>query len=347
MDLNYLLYLQSVRNTTNGILDKFFLYVTNYGEMAYLLPIIAIIYWCINKRTGEFLFLSIAISRLINGFLKITACIYRPWIRNANIKPVKKAFDTATGYSFPSGHTTNAVSTFGSFSIIQDKEYKFLKILLWCLAILVGFSRNYLGVHTPQDVIVGFFFSILSIFITVKLFNILDKNKTADTKIAICGIIISFFVVFYATNKSYPIDYKSLSDTTQSLTQSQTQIQTKTSYLKINDITENIEKNAIVNPKDMVLDLYKNIGYIIGIFLGWIIERKFIKFSTEGTTNQKILRFIVCFFLMQVMLNVLFPILKQSLKNEYSEPMIAFLKTFYILGIAPIIIKIMQNKDAK
>ena len=93
----------------------------------------------------------------------------------------------------------------------------------------------------------------------------------------------------------------------------------------------------------MVLDLYKNIGYIFGIFLGWIIERRFINFSTDGTVNQKILRFLICFVLMQVMLNVFCPMIKKSLAEVYSAPIISFLKTFYIICIAPIIIKVMQR----
>ena len=94
----------------------------------------------------------------------------------------------------------------------------------------------------------------------------------------------------------------------------------------------------------MILDLYKNIGYIFGIFLGWIIERRCIRFTTDGTTGQKILRYLVCFILMQVMLQVICPLIKIHMDKVYSEPIIAFFKTFYILGIAPIIIKLIQRK---
>ncbi|MBR4330181.1 MAG: phosphatidic acid phosphatase, partial [Candidatus Riflebacteria bacterium] len=74
MDISYLLYLQNLRDATSHIFDKFFTYVTNYGEMNYLLPLFAIIYWCINKKTGEFMFISLGFSRLINGLIKIAAC---------------------------------------------------------------------------------------------------------------------------------------------------------------------------------------------------------------------------------------------------------------------------------
>ena len=332
MDISYLLYLQNLREATNHIFDKFFIYVTGYGEMAYLLPLFAIIYWCINKKTGEFMFLTLGFSRLINGLIKIIACVYRPWIRDIRVTPINNGMKTATGYSFPSGHTTNATSTFGSYSVLQEKKDKFLKILLWGFAILVGFSRNYIGVHTPQDVIVAFVVTVSTIFGTIKLFDILEKNQNADVWIAFAGILVSLLITIYAVNKTYPVNYKNQDNTV-----------TETIYIKTSEVNKEISKNAIVDPKEMVLDLYKNIGYIFGIFLGWIIERRFIKFSTDGTTSQKILRFLVCFSLMQVMLNIICPLFKIHLEKVYSEPIIAFLKTFYVICIAPLIIKLMKT----
>ncbi len=336
MDISYLLFLQSLRETTKGLFDKFFVYVTGYGEMVYLLPLIALIYWCINKRTGEFIFLSLAFARTINGLVKIFGCVYRPWIRDPKVTPLTKGLETATGYSFPSGHTTNATATFGSFAVKQDKKDKYLKILLWGMAILVGFSRNYIGVHTPQDVVVGFVFTIFAVFGTMKLFEIIEKKENADIWVAVSGLIISLLIVVYAANKTYPVNYK-LDDGKIS----------ETTYLRIAEVNKDLEKKAIVSPQSMVLDLYKNIGYIVGIFLGWIIEKRFVKFSTDGTTSQKILRFLVCFILMQVVFQIICPLIKVRLDKIYSTPIISFLKTFYILGIAPIIIKFMQKRIDK
>ena len=208
MDISYLLFLQSLRETTKGVFDKFFIFVTGYGEMVYLLPLFALIYWCINKKTGEFMFLSLAFARIINGLVKVLACVYRPWIRDPKVTPLTKGLETATGYSFPSGHTTNATATFGSFAVKQDKKDKYLKILLWGMAILVGFSRNYIGVHTPQDVVVGFVFTIFAVFGTMKLFEIIEKKENADIWVAVSGLIISLLIVVYAANKTYPVNYK-------------------------------------------------------------------------------------------------------------------------------------------
>ena len=80
----------------------------------------AIIYWAVSKDFGAYLMMGWSGNRLVNGALKVTACAYRPWIRDARIVPYGNAITTATGYSFPSGHTMNAASIFGGGAVRKD-----------------------------------------------------------------------------------------------------------------------------------------------------------------------------------------------------------------------------------
>lgn len=77
----------------------------------------ALFYWCIDKKLGEFLLISYCATSVVVSFLKNFANIYRPWILDSRVKPVEEALKTATGYSFPSGHCANAASFFGGLFI--------------------------------------------------------------------------------------------------------------------------------------------------------------------------------------------------------------------------------------
>ncbi|WP_256604704.1 phosphatase PAP2 family protein [Sphingobacterium multivorum] len=60
---------------------------------------------------------------------------------------------TAGGYSFPSGHTSSAFATASALSRAYSKWYVVAPSLLWASS--VGYSRMYLGVHFPSDVLTG------------------------------------------------------------------------------------------------------------------------------------------------------------------------------------------------
>ncbi|MBI2628469.1 phosphatase PAP2 family protein [Candidatus Pacearchaeota archaeon] len=119
------------------------------------------------------------IVMLINAFfiwgLKII--IQRP-------RPVGTAFEAlASGYGFPSGHTTNVIVFLGLLAYFSWKYLKNnrrnVKILVttFCLIliILVSFSRLYLGIHWLTDVLGGLFLGLfilfLGIFTNEKFFN--------------------------------------------------------------------------------------------------------------------------------------------------------------------------------
>ena len=113
MDIEYLLLLQKFREGSGQILTDFLSRMTWWGEMNTTLVLLAVIYWCVSREYGAYLMMGWSGNRVVNGALKITACVYRPWIRDARVIPDAAAKVTATGYSFPSGHTMNAATVFG------------------------------------------------------------------------------------------------------------------------------------------------------------------------------------------------------------------------------------------
>ena len=300
LDIDCLLALQSFRHKTSGLFDKFFLEVTEFGT-SYITGIVCIIvFYGFDSKLGLFLFQTNAFGRLVNGALKLTACIYRPWIRSHKIKPLSSALPAATGYSFPSGHSTNASTVFLgiSYSSLAKKKqniiYKLLIILGIAMALLVMFSRVYAGVHTPQDIIVGCLSSIAVIIIIHKVNQFITSNKKAFV-VLLVSIVLAVLCVIYFENKSYPLTY--------------------------------VNGKLLVNPEKMVIDSYSGIGAFLALV--------FTTFLTSLTnlnitkTYEKSIKTIILRILFTIAAIAIFTYMSKNLPSNLSKTMPK--KTAYLL----------------
>ena len=261
--IDYLLLLQSFRDLSGHIFDNFFLTVTRFGEIAIPAMFMSFVYWCWNKKAGIYIIWSYMFGFITNMFLKTTACIYRPWILDSRVVPLEQAFPAATGYSFPSGHTAGAMTTWGSTAVIFWKN-KYIRYVCMGLILLIMFSRNYLGVHTPQDVIVSFLVCLFILFIVKKILKWESEGKNRD--LVLIGIItlINILLLLYVNLKNYPMDY--------------------------------INGQLLFNPCPVKTDSFARIGTAMGIFYGWLLEKRFINFNPKmGNYLHKIIRGIIGF----------------------------------------------------
>lgn len=137
-----------------GALDTFFSSLTYFGSEIAFMAAALLIFWCVDKRQGYYVFLVGALGTICNQFLKLAFRIPRPWVLDPDFQIVEAARADATGYSFPSGHTQNIVGT--TASIFASRKEAWVRIVCIVLMVLVPFSRMYLGVHTPLDVGVAF-----------------------------------------------------------------------------------------------------------------------------------------------------------------------------------------------
>lgn len=160
-------------------LNEFMLTITHLGEETAFLVMALIFFWCVDKKRG-YLLMSVGFAgTMVNQFLKLWFRIPRPWVLDENFTILEQAREEATGYSFPSGHTTSAVGTFGS--IAATSRRRTVQMICIVLAFFVGLSRMYLGVHTPKDVIVGALTSMVLIF---ALRNVVNSHKGMKILIA-------------------------------------------------------------------------------------------------------------------------------------------------------------------
>ena len=191
MDIQYLLWLQDFRNGMNDAWTPFMEFVSSFA-VDYLILIPVFLYWFWDKRKGLYALVSYYFCMIMTPLIKLTACIYRPWIRDSRVLPAGDSIRTATGYSFPSGHTSTAAPLAGGMAVNMwdNKRTRWLSFLFVAFILLTGFSRNYLGVHTPQDVFVGISESVFSLILTAKLFQYLDKHPEKEDWFLLGGFIL-------------------------------------------------------------------------------------------------------------------------------------------------------------
>lgn len=259
MDISYLLFLQELREASNAIWVPFFEWVSRFVIDMPIYLILMGIYWCFCKEAGAFMMSNMSGGYVVNQIVKNTCCVYRPWIRDARVMPAGDAITTATGYSFPSGHTQLAVTSFGSIAVWQKKR-KWLVALCVLAILLIGFSRNFLGVHTPQDVVVSMILCVLVIWLNGKAFRWALKEKN-DLRYAIISTVFCALFLVYITLKPYPMDM--------------------------------VDGKLLVDPFHMMTDCYNAAGCFLGFVWGWIIERRWIQFKVEGSAGRRIIRFVI------------------------------------------------------
>ena len=190
--MEFLRLLESVRVPA---LDAFFSAVTYFGDELAFMALALLLFWCVDKRTGYYVFVVGLFGTLANQFLKILCRVPRPWVLAPGFTIVESARAAATGYSFPSGHTQNAVGTFGAIGLMAKKRW--VKKLCLALVLLVPFSRMYLGVHTPLDVGAAFLMAAILLAAFYPLFRSEKKADTAMPYLLAAGIALAMLFVLY------------------------------------------------------------------------------------------------------------------------------------------------------
>lgn len=141
---------------------KFVSYLGNSGQIWILVGII-MLFFKKYRKTGLTVLLALLLCLIFgNAILKNLIARQRPcWIDES----VKLLISTPTDYSFPSGHTFSSFAA--SLSIFM--YHKKLGISAFVLAILIAFSRLYLFVHFPTDIIGGIVLGITTAYVSYRI----------------------------------------------------------------------------------------------------------------------------------------------------------------------------------
>lgn len=146
-----LTFYQSIQSFHNPAVDAFFILLSFLGSEPTYILIIAVLFWNVDKRFGFRLAVLFLTSMAFNGFLKGYLHTQRP-IGQPGIRSIY--LSSATGNSFPSGHS-QGVATFYPYLWQRWPGQKRWLIIGIFMIVGVSFSRLYLGVHWPGDVLGG------------------------------------------------------------------------------------------------------------------------------------------------------------------------------------------------
>ena len=235
------------------VLNEFMLLITQLGEETAFLVIALVLFWCVDKYFGYYTLCVGFIGTVANQFLKLLFRIPRPWVLDENFTILEQAREAASGYSFPSGHTQSAIGTFGSIAYITKR--KWLRITAIIITALVAFSRMYIGVHTPLDVVVSVAIGVMLIFV---IHPLVFGNNRKYLPYLLTGMLM-LAVGFLCFIKFYPFPA---------------------------DVDPHNYQSGLENA-------YTLLGALLGFLVVYIVDEKWLNFPTRAIWWAQILKVVI------------------------------------------------------
>jgi membrane-associated phospholipid phosphatase len=175
---------------------RFFSYL---GNEEFFLLILPLVYWSVDSVLGLQIAFILVTNNLINFVGKLIFAGPRPYWLNSHVRAL---WTTETGFGVPSNHAQTAMSMWGMLAVYSKRTWVWIVSL--AVIFLIGFSRMYLGVHFPHDVIIGWLLGALILWAFVRFWEpfaewVGKKSLGQQTLIAFIVSLI-FIVVGYGTS---------------------------------------------------------------------------------------------------------------------------------------------------
>lgn len=171
------------KNVTPRI-KSIMIFISFLGSAKFYIPIyLTIVAIFIKKK--KYLY-SIALVNGVLGSALLNFLVKRHYIR---VRPEKYFQIKEVGFSFPSGHSMVAISSYFilTYLLFREKSWSLKKVISWLstvvLVLSIGFSRIYLGVHWPTDVIAGLSLGFIWVsinIIIIETFSLYSNEENKD-----------------------------------------------------------------------------------------------------------------------------------------------------------------------
>jgi undecaprenyl-diphosphatase len=171
LDNSVLLYIKD--NMHGHIMDRAMVIITTLGNGGIIWIMIAILLMSNKKyrNIGFMALVALILSTVLGeGILKHVIQRIRP---SADIPAVNLLISKPLSYSFPSGHTTSSFAVAG----VLAKYFKDYALEFFSLASVIAFSRLYLYVHYPTDVLAGIVLGLICSKVTIYIFDRFKRSK--------------------------------------------------------------------------------------------------------------------------------------------------------------------------
>ena len=303
-------FLKFLEGLRNPVMDSFFSIITHFGEETVFILVGLVFFWCINKKQGYYI-LSVGFAgTVINQFLKLLFRIPRPWVRDESFTIVESARAEATGYSFPSGHTQSALGVFGSIARIDRRAW--VRIACVAACVLVPLSRMWLGVHTPADVGVS---TLVALVLVFALYPIV--NKAMESKMRM-RILFASMLVLSAAFLAFVLLFKFPADAD----------------------AENIAHG--------ISNAYKIAGCVLGLWLAYELDERFIHFETTAVWWVQIIKLAAGLIpLLAIKSGLKAPLLALCGGNDIANGLRYFLITAFAGCVWPLTFKLFNRLSSK
>ena len=183
---------------------SFMSFFSLFGEELPLILIVGFVYWSYDKKLGRKVGLIAIMGLIWNTMIKNIVMRRRPYFDHENInilrivEPEADIYDiSAQGFSFPSAHSTNSVTVFGSLAVNLRKRW--LTVIAIIIPLMTGISRFVVGAHYPTDVMAGWLLGLTSVVLVTIL-----QNRVKNT-LVLYGILLITAIpgFFYCTSADY------------------------------------------------------------------------------------------------------------------------------------------------